>query len=418
MPVRTKLRHYARLQGIPFQAVVTQSSNVPRSRTETTPRPLRVAVACSYYRSETGGGELHAALLAGKLARELGRCDVVTTQDSSRIGSAPGVRVVRAGSAGGPLRRLRHFLSGFLFFLRHGTGWDVVHGQCLCAFVIGALAGARFRGCRTALRVCTDGLELAKLEGHVVGRCLLRISRVHDAYVVPSAQAGSTLAARGVDSERIHVIANGLSHHIEGIEGSGDKAALRRRLGLSERPLVLYAGRLESAKGTDTLLRAWPLVGGGAQLVLLGRGPDESGLRAALQRMADDVRVLAPVEDPVPFYRAADVFVFPSRSEGFGNALAEAMACGTAVVTTRTGLACEHVQHGDNGLLFDAGDAAGLAHCLRALLDDPERREHIAARGRETALREFATGRMTCRYLELYRALSRDRALEGSSSHA
>ena len=68
--------------------------------------------------------------------------------------------------------------------------------------------------------------------------------------------------------------------------------------------------------------------------------------------------------DPETFYRASDIFAFPSRSESFGNALAEAMAHGLAVVTTPVGLARHWIRDGENGILVP-GDEPGL-------LEEPE----------------------------------------------
>lgn len=79
----------------------------------------------------------------------------------------------------------------------------------------------------------------------------------------------------------------------------------------------------------------------------------------------------------------AHVFVLPSRSESFGIANLEAMACSLPVVSTRTGAIPEYIEHNVNGLLFDPGDAKGLAHELRRVVESADLRKRLATAARQ-----------------------------------
>jgi glycosyltransferase involved in cell wall biosynthesis len=90
----------------------------------------------------------------------------------------------------------------------------------------------------------------------------------------------------------------------------------------------------------------------------------------------------------VEAYRGAAVFVFPSVREGFGLALAEAMACGCACVSNDVDPMKEIL--GDTGLLVDATDPSELGKAIVAVLRDPELRRTLGRRARERVVRHFA----------------------------
>jgi phosphatidylinositol alpha-1,6-mannosyltransferase len=180
-----------------------------------------------------------------------------------------------------------------------------------------------------------------------------------------------------------------------------DVRALRERLGLGERPLLVSVTRLVRRKGLDTVLKALgrvreaiPEVG----YVVVGDGPDRGRLEAlarelglgALVHFAGDV----PNEELPLWYSLGDVFVMPSRSEppdveGFGIVFLEAAAAERPVVAARSGGVPDAVVDGETGLLVEPDDPAGLARGLVALLSDPVRRAELGRRGRERVLLAF-----------------------------
>ncbi|WP_328754880.1 glycosyltransferase family 4 protein [Streptomyces sp. NBC_00269] len=138
-------------------------------------------------------------------------------------------------------------------------------------------------------------------------------------------------------------------------------------------PLVVCVGRICRQKGQDVLVRAWPLVQERfprARLVLVGDGPDA----AALRRQATASVRFVGADDPVPWYRQADLVVLPSRWEGMALAPLEAMACGRPVVVTDVDGARESLPPGlASHCLVPPDDPAALARTLTGLLRDPHR---------------------------------------------
>jgi len=173
-----------------------------------------------------------------------------------------------------------------------------------------------------------------------------------------------------------------------------------------EAPLAVAVGRLIAQKDHATMLRAFAPVHAAlpqARLAILGSGPLEAETRALAAELGLTGAVLLPGRADIrDWLERADVFVHSSRWEGFGIVLLEAMLAGLPVVATRVSAVPEVVVDGETGLLVDAGDDAGLAAHLTALLTDGERAATLGEAGRQRALSEFSVARMTDRTLAVY----------------
>ncbi len=143
-----------------------------------------------------------------------------------------------------------------------------------------------------------------------------------------------------------------------------------------EPPAILGVGRLTAQKDFPTLIRAFGLVlkEQPARLVILGEGEERPGLEALVQELgiADRVRLPGFVSNPYKYMKRASVFVLPSRWEGFGNVLVEALALGTPVVSTDcpSGPA-EILEGGKWGRLVPMENPRALANAILATLSEP-----------------------------------------------
>jgi glycosyltransferase involved in cell wall biosynthesis len=162
-------------------------------------------------------------------------------------------------------------------------------------------------------------------------------------------------------------------------------AEVRRRLGL-DGPYLLGLGTVEPRKDLPTLVRAFTSLAGELphRLVLAGlAGWGTGALAAAVAASGVGDRILVPgyvpEADKAALLTGADVFAYPSRYEGFGLPVLEAMACATPVVTTTGGSLPEVA--GDAATLVDPGDDAALAAAIAKLASDPAARQDAAARG-------------------------------------
>jgi glycosyltransferase involved in cell wall biosynthesis len=165
-----------------------------------------------------------------------------------------------------------------------------------------------------------------------------------------------------------------------------------------QRPALLFIGQLTPRKGYDLLLQALPIVAKRYPTVLVQY---VSGLnlqdQTQLLNMArelgieQNIHLRGRVDDTelVNLYRAADVYVTPTRYEGFGLTLLEAMASGCPLVSTDIPVVNEIVEHGENGWLTRYNDAQDLAQGILALLDNADLRHKLIAGGRETIARRY-----------------------------
>jgi rhamnosyl/mannosyltransferase len=174
------------------------------------------------------------------------------------------------------------------------------------------------------------------------------------------------------------------------------------------RPIVLFVGRLIYYKGAEVLVRA--MAGVDADLVMIGSGPLEDGLRALAAKLgvADRVSFLGgqPFEELKAWYHAADVFCLPSiaRSEAFGLVQLEAHAAGTPVVSTDLTTGVPFVnQHEETGLVVPPDDPRALGEALSTLIEDESLRERYGARALERVRAGFTIGRMVEDTLSVYR---------------
>ncbi|MGI8721964.1 MAG: glycosyltransferase family 4 protein [Geodermatophilaceae bacterium] len=185
----------------------------------------------------------------------------------------------------------------------------------------------------------------------------------------------------------------------------GDRAEARTRLGLPrDARVAVWHGRVELwRKGLDVLLAAWAQVCAARphddlHLLLVGSGADSSQLRELLRD--PDLRGVEWCDSYVvdrsrlrPYLDAADLYVFPSRHEGFAVAPVEAMACGLPLAAADAPGVRELVPRGaeDGGTVVPPGDAAALAGAMTALLDDPARCRELGAHARRRVEDAFAS---------------------------
>jgi glycosyltransferase involved in cell wall biosynthesis len=144
-----------------------------------------------------------------------------------------------------------------------------------------------------------------------------------------------------------------------------------------------------------------------AHLVLVGSGPEETRLR----RLADSLGITGRVyfageqREVAPYLAASDVFVLPSRAEGLGLALMEAMSAGLPCVASRVGGIPDLIEDGQNGLLVEPEDVAGLAKALLKLLEDRELAKRLGDRARQFIFQNYNPDVIVSQYISLYRQL-------------
>jgi glycosyltransferase involved in cell wall biosynthesis len=201
---------------------------------------------------------------------------------------------------------------------------------------------------------------------------------------VSKAAAEEIVAQHTINRDRIRVVPNGVDAPIV---APAEVAAAVTRRGLADRPYVLWVGSLEPRKGVDTLVAAMADLhrrGVQARLVLVGYagwlGQDLIPDSARAELGADLVEVGRVGDDELwALYAGAAVFAFPSRHEGFGLPVLEAMTQATPVVCSDIAVLRE--VGGEAAVRVAPGDVTGWAEALGGLLADPEAARRLGAAG-------------------------------------
>ncbi|MBI3827526.1 MAG: glycosyltransferase [Candidatus Rokubacteria bacterium] len=195
------------------------------------------------------------------------------------------------------------------------------------------------------------------------------------------------------------------------------RSEARRRLDIAPGAFVMVAvGRLVPVKGFDVLIAALPRVRREVDvsglLLLVGDGPGQAGLEASARGLGvgEMVRFTGATAEVALHLAAADVLVAPSRNEGMGRVLVEAMALGLPVVGSAVGGVPIVLDHGRAGRLVPAGDRDALAAVLIELARDPRLRANLGAAGR-TQAEAFSADTMATRMVELYDDLVKAKGL-------
>jgi len=189
--------------------------------------------------------------------------------------------------------------------------------------------------------------------------------------------------------------------------------AYRQALGLGpDDLLVTYIGRIAREKNLRQLLTAWSSLGserGSAQLALVGGGPLEDGIR---RRQIPGVHVLGLMHEQrlAEAYASADLFVFPSATETFGNSLLEAMGSGLPCLAANAAGVLEFARHAQNAWLVPPNSSTAIRQGIRRLLHDPDLRHRLAQGGLATAA-ERSWNQVYDRLLEDYREAIENRAM-------
>jgi len=177
--------------------------------------------------------------------------------------------------------------------------------------------------------------------------------------------------------------------------------ALRERLGLRRRRVVLYVGKFSPGKGSADLLAAAGSVASrcpDATFVFVGEGKLETDGTADIRRLGP-----LPNREVLCLYPLADVVVVPSIvPDALSRVILEAMAASRPVIATRVGGTPELVVHDVSGLLVERGDRKELAEAIATLLDDPARRRRLGEAAREHIVRRFSSDQTVEQLITVY----------------
>ncbi len=345
---------------------------------------------------DSGGQNVYVAELARRLGEMGHQVDVFTRRDSELLPAvvsfAEGVRVVNLPA--GPARSvskdelfpfMSEFRDAFYRFAREeAAAYDLVHANfwmsgwvgCEAKRDLGLPFAQTFHALGEIKRREQGENDTSPLERRAVEQRILE--EVDLVLATCPAEVEELTMLYDADLTRLTVVPCGVDHQTF---RPVDRDTAREMLGLSDRPTVVYVGRLVARKGVDTLVEAFALLPRrlDARLVIVGGEPGGSPEAARLAALAEDLDISErvsfagsrPQEDLRHYYGAADAAVSVPHYEPFGMTPLEAMACATPVVGSRVGGIKTSVADGETGYLVPPREPEVLAGRVLRLLSDP-----------------------------------------------
>jgi len=214
--------------------------------------------------------------------------------------------------------------------------------------------------------------------------------KINIRYIAISEQIKRHWVERGLDSDRIEIIHNVFQSYQDNEAEDKDTALTTEYNGYK----LIFVGRLIECKGISFLIESFKMVlnsGIQAKLYLVGSGEEENRLRELVyrQELEEDVIFLGYSSNPLAIIRKMDLLVLPSKEEGFGRVLLEAMYAGIAVIGTKVGGIPEIVDNDVNGLLVPYGDVLALKEAILRVLNDEVLKQRIVNAGFYTLQSKF-----------------------------
>jgi glycosyltransferase involved in cell wall biosynthesis len=193
-----------------------------------------------------------------------------------------------------------------------------------------------------------------------------------DQIYVPSQSTLEELAARGIKAEKIKVYPRGID--VDKFHPSKKNGILKKWFGIAEGSTFIYVGRVSKEKNLHLLAEAFRSVVQeypDAHLVVVGDGPYRQQMQNHMQDLPCHFTGYLSGETLSEVYASADVFVFPSTTDTFGNVVLEAQASGLPVIVTDQGGPCENLLAGRTGLVVEGDSAGSLLAAMRQFARDP-----------------------------------------------
>lgn len=275
---------------------------------------------------------------------------------------------------------------------------DVLHTHEFTLAFYGRLAG---RSSGVPVVATAHGAHFAHgFKRRILGTPVLRPGKTLRLTAVSRALAEIIASDLLLSPKRVQVVRNGIDI----------PPPLPSRTPSAETFRLVAVGNLYPVKNHRALVRtvgALRARGIPAELDILGRGSDESALRAEIESLglSRAVRLQGFRSDVARFLERADVFVSTSLSEQMPLSILEAMARGLPVVASRVGGVPEIVNDGSTGFLFDSGDEIAACAHLESLWRNPDKRLALGAQGREAAESRYAASAMVETYAQIYREM-------------
>jgi glycosyltransferase involved in cell wall biosynthesis len=362
-----------------------------------------------------GGAEKQAERLSGFLAARGFDVGVLTRAAGGLAARErrDGFWIERVPAPGpGKVATVLFILGAMLALFRHRKRYEVLHAHLAFAPAVAAAIMGRLLGKRVIVKFGNSGAfgDIQVSQQSAPGRLKLALlRRLVDVNIALDDVMEAELLGAGFARARVLRMVNGIQG--ESFARRTPAAGAKAELGLAEKIVLLYLGRLAPQKALPDLLAALAQAlpsRPDLHLLLLGQGEERAMLEAKARELAlgGHVSFVGNVNDVQRYIDASDLFVLPSLAEGISNALLEAMAAGMPCIASAVGGTPEVLEQGDCGVLIPPSRPDLLRDAIVRLAGDPAERARLGAAARERIARTYAFSVVGDQYIDLYAHLT------------
>lgn len=397
-------------------------------------KPMKICYLISTFYPFVGGGETHARLLCSEIKKQGHDVFVITRwtdPELKREDIVDGVKVYRVPPSGSK-RAHKYMMLVPVFFrlISMRNSYDVIIVSGLRLLGIPAMLVSGMYGKKCVLRGAScgelsgafiwDSPHLAKKgKPSVILKYIIglrnKLLLMADGFLGISEVIGKEYRKCGVPEKKIKIINNGTDIDKYTPLSGEDRARMRFDLGVPEKTVFAYSGKLNKGKGLEFLLQVWEKLVEGRDdihLLLIGSGRDsflscEQELWDFVLKndLSDSITFTDYVENVNEFLQCSDFFIFPSENESLSNALIEALACGLPCFASDVGGIPDTVKDGLNGRLLPVRDEDAWLKAIREALENPERARKWSEQGRARVVKHNSMESVTKRHMEFLESL-------------
>lgn len=293
-----------------------------------------------------------------------------------------------------------------LFFLRK-KDIDVINSHLFICGIIGRVFGYLLN--INGIIHTTHNIMYPRIEPFI-DKMLQRIS---NAIIVDSSAVKNKLINAGQSPNNINIIYNGVDESELKIDQ--EVIDIRKRLGLSKDDIIIgNISNFQYYKGHDCLIEIFSKLAmkfDNIFLLLVGEGELENNLKSLAKKLniQDKIYFLGKRKNIYPIIQSMDIMVHPSRWEGFGIILVEAMLCKVPVIASNRGGIPEVVKDKVTGFLFPFGDVDSFVNSISLLINDKKLMYDLKIKGYKRAKEKFNIEKMILKYSKIYENISKSK---------
>ncbi len=377
---------------------------------------IRILMFCSYFPPQYSGAAKQAVALAHQLKKMGCRIEFATILDAELpvFDEYQGFPVHRIDAGGNRNQEFPFWFNLFKFTWKNRKRFDIFHSHG--AHYINSAVGpiSKMLGWKSLVKSTLYNNDLYGMKHRLSGKLHYTFLKMINAYIGISSDLVREFKGYGFSFKKIYYIPNGVDFDRFSASEQKHRIRLRKELGLPEKmKIVLSVGVFDKRKNIGWLIETWPHINQAeSKYFLLAIGPqsreDADGvfldsLKKIEKSYQSNMKIIGHVEEIENYYRAADIFILPSKNEGLPNVILEAMASGLPCLTTRASGVGDLVKEGVTGFFFETNQCEGIIDKLSMFNGDVA--VELGKNARKTAEKKFSLNAVARQYFKLYNNL-------------